>query len=139
MTQHEPGAGQVEARRAPVGVRPAPGAPGHETRRLRWVMPGSFAVAPGDRVAVREGDAEWLGEVMVPPERLVEWPALGRLPEIARRATDAEWPSAPATDGRRLLASLGLPSGLLARGPSSARGGRAAGSSGGAGESAQHE
>lgn len=101
--------------RAPVGIRPAPGSPGHETRRLRWVMPGPFALAFGDRVAVCEGDREWLGEVAVPPDRLVEWPALDGLPVVSRRASDAEWPSAPATEGRRLLESLSLSPELLAR------------------------
>jgi hypothetical protein len=66
-------------------------------------------------MAVREGAHEWLGEVMVPSERLVEWPALDGLPVVTRRATAAEWPAEPATDGRRLLESLGLPPELLVR------------------------
>jgi hypothetical protein len=131
---------QPEPEAVPAGVRPAPGSPGDAARRLRWVAPGAFTLALGDRVAVREGDLEWLGEVAVLPERLVEWPALDGLPVVTRRATDAEWPILPATDGRRLLESLGLPPALLVRGgPSSARGARAAGPGGGAGESAQHE
>jgi hypothetical protein len=91
---------------------------------------------------VREGDGlEWLGEVVVPPARLVEWPPdLGGLPVIVRRASDAEWPSPPATDGRRLLDSLGLPPALLVRGgsPSDLRA-RSTSPSGGASEPAQHE
>jgi len=133
VTQPEPGM-------APVGVRPASGTPDTEPTRLRWVASGPFVLALGDRVAVQEDDLEWLGVVTVPAERLVEWPALDGLPMVTRRVSDAEWPSAPATDGRRLLESLGLPSALLARdGPSSARGAGAAGPSGGPGDSTQHE
>jgi hypothetical protein len=90
-------------------VRSAP------SERLRWVAPGRFTLALGDRVVVVEHDREWLGEVVVPPERLVEWPELTDLPVVARRATDAEWPDVPVTDGRRLLDSLGLPPKLSAR------------------------
>jgi hypothetical protein len=133
MTSHDPTG-------APVGVRPAPGAAADGARRLRWVASGSFALAPGDRVAVLEGDTEWLGEVAVPPERLVEWPALDGLPVVTRRLTDAEWPGAPVTDGHRLLVSLGLPSEVLARGgAASALRLGPAGPGSGAGESAQHE
>jgi hypothetical protein len=89
------------------GVR----SPGH----LRWVAPGPFTLAAGDRVAVVEHGREWLGEVVVPPDRLVEWPELTDLPVVARRATDAEWPDPPVTDGRRLLDTLGLPPELLDR------------------------
>ena len=94
---------------APAGIRSA------VTGRLRWVEPGTFALAIGDRVAVREDDGEWLGEVVVPPDRLVEWSELAGLPVVVRRAADDEWPAPPVTDGRRLLDSLGLPPELLAR------------------------
>ena len=98
--------------RAPAGVRPVGGG-----GRLRWVEPGAFELAIGDRVAVREDDEAWLGEVVVPPDRLVEWPApeLSRMPVVVRRAADDEWPAPPGTDGRRLLDSLGLPPDVLAR------------------------
>jgi hypothetical protein len=85
--------------------------PGH----LRWVAPGQLTLAIGDRVAVVERGREWLGEVVVPPGRLVEWPALTNLPVVARRVADAEWPDPPVTDGRRLLDTLGLPPELLDR------------------------
>jgi hypothetical protein len=105
---------------APAGVRPVisgseRSGPGARTGRLRWVEPGPFELAIGDRVAVRENDAEWLGEVVVPPERLVEWPDLMNLPVVARRVADSEWLRPPIRDGRRLLESLALPPELLAR------------------------
>lgn len=83
--------------------------------RLRWVAAGPFELAPGDRVAVRENDREWLGEVVVPPERLVEWLEQTELPVAERRVADAEWPNPPVTEGRRLLESLNLAPKLLAR------------------------
>jgi hypothetical protein len=98
---------------APVGVRPASGSAGGNRGPLRWVEPGAFTLAHGDRVLVREGGAEWLAEVVVAPERLVEWPDLTPLPTVVRRALPAEWPEAAPTDGRRLLESLGLPPELL--------------------------
>jgi hypothetical protein len=130
VTGREPG-------QAPAGVRPAHASTDTGATHLRWVEPGSFTLSLGDRVAVLEAGAEWLGEVVVPPERLVEWPELERLPVVTRRVLDAEWPSAPAGDGRRLLESLPLPPELLARarpgsGPTSA------GPGGGAGEAAEH-
>jgi hypothetical protein len=101
---------------APAGVRPViSAAEGSGPGRLRWVSPGPFELAIGDRVAVRENDAEWLGEVVVPPERLVEWPDLTDLPVVVRRVADTEWPTPPVTDGRRLLESLALSPELLAR------------------------
>lgn len=98
---------------APVGVRPAPGGAGGSQDRVRWVEPGRFVLAQGDRVLVQEHGAEWLAEVVVAPERLVEWPELASLPTILRRALPAEWPAAAPTDGRRLLESLGLPPDVL--------------------------
>jgi hypothetical protein len=98
---------------APVGVRPATGVAGANPGQVRWVAPGSFALAPGDRVLVQEHGAEWLAEVVVAPERLVEWPELAPLPTVIRRALPAEWPATAPTDGRRLLESLGLPPDLL--------------------------
>jgi hypothetical protein len=105
---------------APAGVRsldPVTDSLGEKVgvRRLRWVWPGPFELGMGDRVAVREHDAEWLGEVVVPPGRLVEWPELSGLPVVTRRVADAEWPSPPVTAGRRLLDSLALPPELLVR------------------------
>ena len=119
MTARNPGP-------APVGVRPAGAASvgmgdGVVPGRLRWVVPGRFDLVAGDRVAVREGTLEWLGEVVVPAGQLVEWPDLGArpVPVVARRASDGEWPSPPPTEGRRLLESLDLPEHLLRR-PASA-------------------
>lgn len=111
---------------APAGVRPAPGHRAEGTvhagtRSLCWVQPGPFALEQGDRVVVREGDAEWVGEVVVPPNRLIEWPMPGEWPHpaarpvIVRRAADEAWPVPPVTAGRRLLESLALPPELLAR------------------------
>jgi hypothetical protein len=103
---------------APAGIRPAPGSPlgaVGAAGRLRWVDPGDLALAPGDRVAILQDGQEWLGEVVVPPERLVEWDDLEGLPVVSRPVPDTEWPSAPPTDGRRLLDSLGLPPELLER------------------------
>jgi hypothetical protein len=144
----EDASGRVSPREsgdAPVGVRPSPGSLEGDAGRLRWVDPGSLTLSFGDRVAVGDGAGdggrEWLGEVVIPPERLVEWPAnLSGLPVVVRRASDAEWPSLPTTDGRRLLDSLGLPSALLVRGgPPSALGPRSANPGRGAGVPAQHE
>jgi hypothetical protein len=104
---------------APAGVRPVSGNVGNAasspgSSRLRWVDPGPFALAHGDRVVVLEDGSEWLGEVTLAPERLVAWPDdLSALPVIARRASAAEWPDRPVTDGRRLLESLALPPELL--------------------------
>ena len=75
----------------------------------------------------------------MPPERLVEWPELTDLPVVARRATDAEWPDAPVTDGRRLLDSLGLPPELLARRGSLASGPFVARPSPSSGEAAEDQ
>jgi hypothetical protein len=64
-------------------------------------------------VAVFEDGSEWLGEVTVAPERLLEWPDdLGALPVVSRRAGPAEWPDRAPTAGRRLLESLALPAEL---------------------------
>src|SRR5688572_3299370 len=65
----------------PQGLRPGgvrSPVPGH----LRWVETGPFELHLGDRVAVREHDGEWLGEVVVPPERLVEWTEQTELPVV---------------------------------------------------------
>jgi hypothetical protein len=116
---------------APVGVRPMTSpfnrpAPGAVMTRLRWVQPGSLVLQYGDRVVVGEGEDAWLGEVVVPVERLLEWPGLAELPDlplVVRRAEDAEWPAPPDTAGRRLLESLALPPELLVRSkPGSAAG-----------------
>ena len=81
---------------------------------LRWVSSGPFELAFGDRVAVRERDGEWLGEVVVPSARLVEWPVQEGLPVVSRRVPDDEWPGPPSTTGSALLESLALPPELLA-------------------------
>ena len=108
---------------APVGVRPVSGSPDGTSTRLRWVEPGQIALALGDRVVVRDADAEWLGEVVVTADRLVEWPDLDDLPVVSRREADDEWPRPAATDGGRLLESLGLsPEMLRPSGTSSATG-----------------
>ena len=72
-------------------------------RRLRWVEPGWFTWRLGTAFAVRAHDGEWLGEVVVPPDRLVEWPgpprpagrqaARARL-RVARRAGECRAPLA---------------------------------------------
>jgi hypothetical protein len=108
VTGHESGA-------APVGVRPAPDGGGGSPRRLRWVEAGPLTLSQGEQVAGREDGGEWLAEVVVPAESLVEWPALTDLPVVTRRVAAAEWPGIQVTDGRRLLESLALPPGLLAR------------------------
>jgi hypothetical protein len=94
---------------APVGVRPVVRETGMPASRLRWVRGGSLDLAFGDRVAVVEDDDEWLAEVVVPAGRLIEWPAHAELPLVRRLVSEPEWPSLPATDGRRLLESLALP------------------------------
>lgn len=109
---------------APVGIRPV-SAERRRQRPIVWASPGRFDLKIGDRVSVLVPCYEWLGEVVVPPDRLVEWPGDGprQAPVVMRRATDDEWPEPPLTAGRRLLDSLGLPSELLARpGPGSAPG-----------------
>jgi hypothetical protein len=103
---------------APVGVRrvmltPASVASPIRVERLCWVDPGSFEAQTGDRVAVKDGEETWVGEVVVPATRVLEWTDDASRPTIVRRATDAEWPDPAETDGRRLLASLGLPPELL--------------------------
>lgn len=102
---------------ARVGIRPA-SADARRARPIVWALPGDLDLALGDRVSVLVPCYEWLGEVVVPPERLIEWPdsfATGQIPIVTQRATDAEWPAPPVTDGRRLLDTLGLPPELLAR------------------------
>ena len=130
---------------APAAVRPVivqadAAGPGTGEGPLRWVEPGAFELAIGDRVAVRSQGGEWLGEVVVPPERLVEWPDLPDLPVVARRATAEEWPRPPVTDGRRLLDSLGLPPELLVRRrPGSGPGPLVARLTPGPGEATEHQ
>jgi hypothetical protein len=109
---------------APVGIRPAD-AERRRTSPIVWARPGKFDLVLGDRVVVLQPCHEWLGEVVVPADRLVEWPGPGprEVPVIVRRVAEDEWPEPPVTDGRRLLDSLGLPRELLARsGPGSAPG-----------------
>lgn len=89
--------------RAPVGVRPA----GHG--HLRWVAASSLELTPGDRVAVRDGNGEWPGEVVVPSDRILEWPSTSNLPEVVRLLRPDEWPAEPARAGHQLYASLDLP------------------------------
>lgn len=119
---------------APAGVRPTDGTP------LRWVQPGLFALQYGDRVVVHDGDADWLGVVVIPPEQLLEWTDPASLPVVARLAEDADWPAAPVRAGRRLLESLALAPELLARTvPGSASGPLVADACASPREPAQHE
>ena len=63
----------------------------------------------GSRVVVREGDSEWLGEVVVPSQQVLESLPLADLPYIVRLVTEADsWPGVPDRAGRALLESLGL-------------------------------
>jgi hypothetical protein len=111
-----PGVSAVQPGPPPAGIRPIERAPDDTgAGRLRWVTAGSLVLELGDRVVVRERDREWLGEVVVPPDRLVEWPEQDGLPIVVRRASAAEWPVDPAQDGTRLLESLALPPELLVR------------------------
>jgi hypothetical protein len=98
---------------APVGVRrftvtPAGEASPFRAERLYWADPGPFALDVGDRVVVQGGADAWAGEVVIPASRVLEWTDDAGRPVVVRRATDAEWPDSPRTDGRRLLDSLGL-------------------------------
>jgi hypothetical protein len=126
---------------APVGIRPVDA----ERRRARpivWARPGTFELALGDRVAVLQSCYEWLGEVVIPPDRLVEWPDPGpsQVPVVVRRAMDDEWPAPPLTAGRRLLDSLRVPPALLDRSrPGSAPGPLVARSTPGPGEPTQDQ
>lgn len=99
-----------------VGVRPAD-ADQRRASPIVWAQPGALDLAFGDRVTVLQSGQEWLGEVVVPADRLVEWPRpfSDQLPIVSRRATDDDWPEPPVTDGRRLLDSLGLSRELLVR------------------------
>lgn len=116
---------------APVGVRPVVRETGIRDARMRWVRSGPFELSFGDRVAVRDGDDEWLGEVVLPSARLVEWPALEDLPEVSRRVPDVEWPNPPPAAGRQVLEALALPPELLAwRWPGAGTEGAASASSG---------
>lgn len=113
------GTGHMTGQQGParVGIRPA-SAERRRARSIVWALTGDLDLALGDRVSVLVPCYEWLGEVVVPPERLVEWPdafATGQMPVVMRRATDDEWPAPQVTAGRRLLDSLGLPPELLAR------------------------
>ena len=103
---------------APVGVRRVTVTPGGEAspfrvERLNWADPGPFALQVGDRVVVQDGAEAWAGEVVIPASQVLEWTGDAGRPIVVRRATDAEWPDPPRTDGRRLLDSLGLPPELL--------------------------
>ena len=107
-----PGRGSVS-----VGIRPV----SLERRRVRpiyWALPGDLDLALGDRVSVQTPGDEWLGEVVVPPDLLIEVPdtfATGQVPIVMRRANEDEWPDPPETEGRRLLDSLGLPPDAMGR------------------------
>ena len=85
---------------------------------IYWKLTGDLDLALGDRVSVQTPGDEWLGEVVVPPDRLIEVPdtfATGQPPIVMRRADDGEWPDPPETEGRRLLDSLGLPPDAMGR------------------------
>jgi hypothetical protein len=100
-----------------VGIRPA-GAERQRATPIAWALVGKLDLALGDRVSVLVPCYEWDGEVVVPPDRLVEWPAsfaTGQVPVVMRRVADDDWPDPPVTEGRRLLDSLGLPPDVLPR------------------------
>jgi hypothetical protein len=103
---------------APVGVRrvtvtPAGEASPFRVARLYWADPGPFALEVGDRVVVQDGADVWAGEVVIPGSRVLEWTDDAGLAVVVRRASAAQWPDPPQTEGRRLLDSLGLPPELL--------------------------
>jgi hypothetical protein len=106
---NEPGASSTL-----VGVRAVTG---DRAGRLTWVSVTEYRggqLAPGARVVVRDGEQMWLGEVLVPSERLLESPSLTDLPVIARLADASDtWPAVPDRAGRTLLDSLRLPPELL--------------------------
>ena len=89
----------------PVGVRAA-GQPG---AALRWADPGDLALDVGDRVVLRDQDREWLAEVTVSADRIVEVPPLDNVPRVVRLADPAEWPATTPRAGLALLRSLDLP------------------------------
>ena len=93
-----------------VGIRPV-SAERRRARPIVWALTGGLDLALGDRVSVLVPCYEWLGEVVVLSNRLLEWPELTDLPVVMRRVADDEWPSPSVTEGRRLLESLGLPPG----------------------------
>lgn len=98
----------------PVGVRAVTG---ERAGRLAWVSAevfGTDSLVTGSRVVVSNGAGEWLGEVVVAPERLLESPPLTGLPSIVRLAREGDgWPEAPDRAGRTLLDSLALSPELL--------------------------
>ena len=68
----------------------------------------------GSRVVIRDGDSEWLGEVVVPPGQVLESPQVADPPHIVRLVTGVDaWPGAPDRAGRALLESLDLAPDLL--------------------------
>jgi hypothetical protein len=96
----------------PAGVRAVTG---ERQGRLSWVSAEALAtddahvLARGSRVVVREGDSEWLGEVVVPPGQVRESSLLAGPPYIVRFVTEADaWPGVPDRAGRALLESLRL-------------------------------
>lgn len=98
------------SQRMPVGVRAVTG---DRQGRLVWVSAETFdmgSLQRGSRVLVRDGNSEWLGEIVVPPGQVLESPPLADLPRIIRFATGADaWPTLPVRSGRALLDSLELP------------------------------
>jgi hypothetical protein len=96
----------------PVGVRAVTG---ERQGRLCWVSAEALdaddghALRRGSRVVVRAAGAEWLGEVVVPSQQVLESLPLADLPYIVRLVTEADsWPGVPDRAGRALLESLGL-------------------------------
>jgi hypothetical protein len=101
----------------PVGVRAVAG---ERQGRLSWVSAEALGtedvqgLRQGSRIVVRDGDAEWLGEVVVPPGQVLESPQLADLPHIERFVTEADaWPGVPDRAGTALLESLRLAPDLL--------------------------
>lgn len=91
----------------PVGVRRVSGP---RAGRLTWAAVGHLELVIGDCLLVHDGQATWLGEVVVLPQRICEVAPLAALPFLVRRATLADgWPATTHTAGAQLLASLGLP------------------------------
>ena len=90
---------------------------GERVGRLTWVSAEESAVrdlVAGRRVLVRDGDREWLGEVVVPSGQVAESPEMADLPVIVRLVTaDDAWPTVPERAGKALLSSVGLPAALL--------------------------
>jgi hypothetical protein len=58
---------------------------------------------------IQEHGQEWLAQVVVAADRIVEAAPFGDLPRIVRTADPAGWPSEAARAGLALFRSLDLP------------------------------